>query len=111
MLMLTILYPTKTKTPCKESFLVKKEKTSCSGCKHLFFAKNFLNKEFLSQDDEKLSASAKGKQGTQKYLTVLQLLWRMQLQYLEVSTSLARTVHRMLYKFYNYAGKYTSLVL
>jgi hypothetical protein len=73
--------------------------------------KNFLNKEFLSQDDENFSASAKGKQGTQKYFRVLQLLWRMQLQYLEVSTYSARTVHQMLYKFYNYAGKYTSLVL
>jgi hypothetical protein len=83
------------------SFLVKKEKNGRSGCKHLLFQKNFLNKEFLSQDDEKLSASAKGKQGTQKNLRVLQILWRMQLQYLEVSTYLARIVHRMLDKFYN----------
>jgi hypothetical protein len=38
---------------------VKKEKNVCIGCKHLFFLpKNFPNKEFLSQDDEKLPASA-----------------------------------------------------
>jgi hypothetical protein len=56
-------------------------KNACSGCKRLFsLQKRLPNKEFLSQDDEKSSASAqKQAKHTQENFRMLQLLWRMQL--------------------------------